>query len=428
MGPKTRGFFESKPGRLSVARPPPGPPIAKEYSPVRTAASPTLLSLAPEALHGPAGEFAQLAAEKNETVIPGVLVCTLVAAGAVMDRGAFFRHGYSVHGPRVFAITVGPHRTHYNNYLDPIRAIFRRTGEVEEELLEYKTIGRILSGDRLPDASDETNQDSERPLLAVGEFDTTWSSLARSTSKLHAIWRDAWDHRCNVAIMAHATETDLLACPISDRMAETASRMLWCSVGPLVDVPLPQGLSAQECKRLADTFANCAMQADRYGQMSFNASAQDLWKEKYASLVAERADAAGIVTSRGHAQVIRLAVIYALLDSSREIDVSHLNAAGAVWDYCRLSAETLFGTHPEDAVASRILEALAVRPHSQTELHRLFHNHAPGARIRATLDNLASAGRAVVEERQTRGRSGMTWRLRTAEDAAVRPPSLGEAR
>ena len=49
------------------------------------------------------------------------------------------------------------------------------------------------------------------------------------------------------------------------------------------------------------------------------------------------------VTARAAPQIIRIALIYAVLDNSSVIELPHLKAAVAVWEYCEESAQQLFG-------------------------------------------------------------------------------------
>ena len=55
---------------------------------------------------------------------------------------------------------------------------------------------------------------------------------------------------------------------------------------------------------------------------------------------------------------MRLALIYALLDCSPQIEVPHLAAALAVWDFCDRSTRFIFGESVGDRVADRILDEL----------------------------------------------------------------------
>ena len=67
------------------------------------------------------------------------------------------------------------------------------------------------------------------------------------------------------------------------------------------------------------------------------------------------------ILGRAEAQVLRLALVYALLDRSAFIDAPHLLAALACWDYAEASARYIFGDTLGDPVADEILRALRER-------------------------------------------------------------------
>lgn len=60
----------------------------------------------------------------------------------------------------------------------------------------------------------------------------------------------------------------------------------------------------------------------------------------------------------GPAQVLRLALVYALADEADHIDVPHLQAARAVWEYHWQSVLHIFGAKLGDPVADRLLAAV----------------------------------------------------------------------
>jgi hypothetical protein len=83
--------------------------------------------------------------------------------------------------------------------------------------------------------------------------------------------------------------------------------------------------------------------ARKAGRMKFDADAHARWHEVYEGLAGAQPGQFGAVTGRAAPQVIRLSLIYALLDSSPVIQQVHLEAALAVWNYCRESAAYIFG-------------------------------------------------------------------------------------
>jgi hypothetical protein len=120
----------------------------------------------------------------------------------------------------------------------------------------------------------------------------------------------------------------------------------------------------------------------------------------------------GAVTARSEAQTIRLALVYALLDGVGEIDVSHLSAALALWEYCEASAEYIFGDMLGDPVADEITRALQQAGSdgmTRTAIRDLFGRNQSSDRIGAALVLLVTNGLARMEMRPTLGRPAEVW-------------------
>ena len=86
------------------------------------------------------------------------------------------------------------------------------------------------------------------------------------------------------------------------------------------------------------------------------------------------------MTARAEAQVLRLSVVYALLDQSTWITDEHQEAALSFWRYCRASTEFIFGKRLGDPDAERVLEALkrAGGALTKTDLSRAVGRGLPG--------------------------------------------------
>jgi hypothetical protein len=290
-------------------------------------------------------------------------------------------------------------------------------------LIRHTPIDCISSGGKLLADRDGTANGTKSPRIGTGDFDTIWPSLQRLGNRLVVTLRHIWDGREWIAIIGHLRELDVLASRTSAAMPETSSRFLWCYVDDERTVASPQTLPVDEVERLAKAVGAFVKDAQARREMSFGASTQKLWEEAYPDLISPRDDAAGIVTSRGDGHVIRLAMTFALLDASTTIDVPHLKAGFAVWDYCRLSAETLFGSAVPHAFSQRLLEELESGPLSLTELHGVLHNHTPAAKLTACLDELAQQGFVVAEVTGTAGRPLTMWRLADRAQGATAPAS-----
>lgn len=117
----------------------------------------------------------------------------------------------------------------------------------------------------------------------------------------------------------------------------------------------------------------------------------------------------GEATSRAEAQVLRISVLYAVLDCSETIRTEHLLAALAIWRYCEHSARWVFGDATGDPVADAILTALRRGPLTRTEISDLLGRHVQRTRIDGALGFLFAAGLADFDRVATGGRERETW-------------------
>ena len=118
----------------------------------------------------------------------------------------------------------------------------------------------------------------------------------------------------------------------------------------------------------------------------------------------------GAITARAEAQVLRLSLLYALIDGDTAIRPTHLEAALALWQYCEASAVHVFADATGDPIADRIFAALRRNgPMTQTELVDLFGRHVSAARLGAALETLVRAGKVVSTRLETGGRPATIW-------------------
>jgi hypothetical protein len=138
-----------------------------------------------------------------------------------------------------------------------------------------------------------------------------------------------------------------------------------------------------------------------------------LWAAVYHDLSEGKPGLLGAVISRAEAQVLRLSVIYALLDKSSVVKVEHLRAALAVWEYCEQSAIKIFGQRLGDPTADRILDAVrnaGLSGMSDNDIYELFgKNKSANERTRA-VNVLLSFGLIRTEKQETGGRPRTVYR------------------
>ena len=126
-------------------------------------------------------------------------------------------------------------------------------------------------------------------------------------------------------------------------------------------------------------------------------AAEAEWRPMYHRLEEEQPGLLGAACGRSSAQVLRFALIYALMDSTASIGVAHLRAGLAVWDYCEQSAKHIFGDLLGDKVADTILLALRSAGSggmSRTEIYNLFNRNQTSSAIAAALLKLLTCKKA----------------------------------
>jgi len=110
--------------------------------------------------------------------------------------------------------------------------------------------------------------------------------------------------------------------------------------------------------------------------------------------------------------VMRLAVIYAVLDKSGKVRVEHLFAALALWQFAEQSARYIFGSALGDPTADAILQALREHPKGmdRTAIREHFKRNKSSEEISRALEVLAEAGLARREPcKNTGGRPREVW-------------------
>src|SRR5207249_351746 len=123
---------------------------------------------------------------------------------------------------------------------------------------------------------------------------------------------------------------------------------------------LPDGgsLKWDELKPFISRLQDAVARAKHLGEVNRDEDARPLWNEIYEKLSVPSAGIIGAITSRAEAQVLRLSLLYALLEQSSEVRRPHLQAALALWQYCSDSVRYIFGDLLGDPDADALLHAL----------------------------------------------------------------------
>ncbi|MGH7212348.1 MAG: DUF3987 domain-containing protein, partial [Acetobacteraceae bacterium] len=239
---------------------------------------------------------------------------------------------------------------------------------------------------------------------------------------------DAWDGRDlatltknsparatgpHISIVGHITDDEFRRSLDRVEMANGfANRFLLACVRRARILPHGGDLPEQTLHDLANRTAAALAHARTLDRVCMTAEAREDWERVYPALSEGRAGLLGAITARAEAQVIRLALLYALLDQAADINREHLRAALAVWEYCEASARHIFGELLGDPVADEILDALR-RPGkagmTRTEIRDLFGRHRNATQIDRALADLALQCKARMTRSDTGGRPAEVW-------------------
>jgi hypothetical protein len=178
-----------------------------------------------------------------------------------------------------------------------------------------------------------------------------------------------------------------------------ANRFLWALVRRSKKIPNPTGVPDSVLNPLIVDLNKAIDAAKHIGEMRRDVDAEAWWTTLYDDLSEGQPGLFGAITARAEVQVMRLAAIYAALDGISLIEVLHIKAALAVWQYCKASARYIFGDGTGDPVADRMLSALQEKGSlDRTAVRDLFGRNMPSARIERALTILKQAKRIAVEE------------------------------
>ena len=372
-----------------------------------------------QALHGLAGEIVRAIEPHTESDPVALLASVLATFGAAVGRGPHAAADGVEHPGRLFVVLVGDSaKARKGSSWAQVRRVFAIADPV---FVQERVIGGFGSGEALVDAA--STDGDKRMLVIEPEWARVLTVAKREGSTLSHLLRQAWDGErlairsrsltvaaddAHVAALGHVT-TDEIRRKLNDTEIANgfANRHLLVRVRRSKMLPSGGNLEIAVIERLGGELRRALERARTFGEMRRTKAAEIKWNSLYFRMGAD--DPGGLLGSliaRDSAQVLRLSVIYALMDGSREIDECHVDAAFAVWMYCRESARTIFGDSLGSPVADRLLAAIrAAGPLglSATDQSRALSGHAPKQELDAARQDLEERRLIFSQVEPTRG-------------------------
>lgn len=427
--------------RLLAARPAAGINVNRIRT-VHAAAPGNGLTLIPpplgaDAYHGLVGGLVRALSPLTEATDAGVIAHVLTAAGCLIGPRVFVYAG-GRHPPRVNAVLVGPTNSGRKGTAEGVAR--ELIAHAAPKFLRERVLGGLSTGEGLIAAvADKVRRDKEgnetvvptdrRLLVLESEWSKVLAQTRRDGNILSQVVRQGFDSGdlgvmtrgdplkatgAHVCLIGHVTPEEL-----GERLSGVemtngfGNRFLWFYVRSDKLLPRTAPIPTDVFAPLAARLRAVANSPDRVVPLSN--LADRLWcDELYPRLREDRPGLAGAMTARGTAFVLRLALVYCLLDRKEHrgaIRVAHLKAALAVWDYSVASAYLLFRSETGSALGDKLLSLLAAGPLKRNQ----FTDHVarPSGEIEAELNKLLAAGRVkkTKEKRSGAGRPAEVWEL-----------------
>jgi hypothetical protein len=271
----------------------------------------------------------------------------------------------------------------------------------------------------------DSGVEDKRLFVIEQEFAATLKVMSRESNILSATIRQAWDDGdlrtltknspakatgAHISILGHITQDELLRYLSTTEAGNGfANRFLWACVRRARLLPDGGNLDPNALHALGEQLGLVFENSQYIGLIERDSAANERWHEVYGALSDGGVGLMGAITSRAEAYVMRLASIYTLLDESNTINLDHLNAALALWEYTETSAAYIFGDRLGDPVADSIMSALRHGELTRTDIRDLFGRNLSATRMDQALGALLSAGKVKRDRRETGGRPVEVW-------------------
>lgn len=269
--------------------------------------------------------------------------------------------------------------------------------------------------------------DDKRLFVATEELSSAFSAMSREGNTLSAVIRQIFDtgtldpltktSKCkatgaHIGILGHITTFELSEllkeCQVQNGLV---NRFLWlCSRRQKIE-PFPKPMSDADLEDFRAIIRDIVDFAARTEEMTLDVEAKDLWRDVYPALSQPQEGFLAVVLERAPVLVLRLSTLHALCDCSERINVDHIRAALAVWEYCQDSAKYIFDSRRmPDPLAEKILTALQAGPKSLTEIHKAMQGHSKG--LRGSIQRLIERGKIDCDVIRTGSKPRTVYKLR----------------
>jgi hypothetical protein len=395
-------------------------------------------------IYGPLGQITRKICGRSEAYPPTVYLNLIITLGCAFGRGAYFNVDSTKHYTIDFLACVGSSSVgRKGTSSDGAESIVRLLcGDFmsRRNCTGFASPQAVI--DRIKDASTYQQRDrksggyktvlvpgveDKRLCVRENELSGLFKLLSDPKTKAGELFRNLWDGKPASNIVAGKTdegESRSLTCkephvavigsttpslvkatlPIGADTSGDGNRFLWCHTkrtqlcpngGPPIDWASEMITYAGKSIPLLVYMQDVLVDAGEKRLIPLTKPAAKFWTYLYLRLENDqRTGFLGGMTSRSAAHIRRLAMILALVDLEGAIDVKHLKAAEAIWNYSQESARFIFkGYSLEQEKILRFAESKGSEGITVgRDLHKMFGNNKSGAWLKAQVKSLADGG------------------------------------
>jgi len=259
--------------------------------------------------------------------------------------------------------------------------------------------------------------------------------MQREGNTLSQILRDGWDgyqiqshslahsltgSNPTISLIAHTTAAELTKLLKEvNTFNGFSNRFLWVCTRRSKELPFAEPIPDNTYLTIVNKLQDVVNWVNSQGEIrmtllnNMDSEVKAVWEKIYHALTKGGDDIVSYVTARSETQVIRLMLLYAILDKSAVIRIEHLRAAMAVIERSVQSVKYIYGDYTGDPIQDKIIEGLKkCGPMTQTEIYRdVFQRNTPAIKIRDALQKLSAKRKITCESEPSKGRFKKIWKL-----------------
>lgn len=377
-----------------------------------------LPALHPAAIHGPLGDAVARIHPSTEAHPAGVLVQLIALIGAMIGDGPHIVIGGSKHPARIWPLLIGPTgKGRKGEALAQARKFVSSFSSFSSYFVEHCLASGLSSGEGLVahfhnGGDDEVEQDRRLAVTEV-EFARPLAASKREHSTLgpilRSLWEDDWAQvmtrseplkvsGIHLIVLGHITARELrLKLSDADVSGGTVNRFL--PVAVLRSKLLDEEPQEPDTEALAAQLGATVQKAHHAPARRYHRSeaGQDYWRRIYRTLSESDTDDGplGEVLARAPAYVLRLALLYAVLDESDAIEPEHLAAGLAIVKYATDSARSVFGDltgSGDEAKLSQALKNAGNQGLTRAQISKVFSGNRDANALDTLINRLTEDG------------------------------------